>query len=86
MSVIFSAAAADLRPSRRRSSSKSKSRGALGRGLLRVIQMEILRRDLLGLTCSVSPGPVIDGVQVLRPTRHNAGHFGDVLPGQYLGV
>ena len=29
---------------------------------------------------------LIDSVVVLRPTRHKIGHFGDVLPGQTLGL
>ena len=35
---------------------------------------------------AVSVPPIIDRVEVLHPTRHQTGHFGDVLPSQSLGA
>jgi len=30
--------------------------------------------------------PEVDWIKVLRLTRHNSGHFGDVLPSQSFGI
>jgi len=51
--------------------------------------MKMLNKSLFNsgsITCNTTQQAKIDWVKVICPTRHEIGHFGDVLPSQSLGL